>query len=199
MLTGSFNADSPPAKYALPDSNLLNANNLASTPASKALHPLIEDESQISPHKASKSLFQDSIVRTEQWDATETLTDVSSEEHERMTLKGEDETEKESKETEINNDEYGETLQPDDVEKKENSGMSEEGEFPLKIGDTIELGGGDTGRVRFLGETCFASGVWAGLELTNPRGMWQTFSPLSYLRFRSSILICSLVLKEGVI
>ena len=53
--------DSPPSKPLLPDSYLLNAYNLSSTPTTTTLHPLIEDESPTSPlkgTKVSKALFE---------------------------------------------------------------------------------------------------------------------------------------------
>jgi len=61
-----------------------------------------------------------------------------------------------------------------DAEKLENEKIDTEakasGSFPVKIGDTIELSKGNSGQVRFVGQTMFADGVWVGLELATPKG-----------------------------
>ena len=151
--------DSPPTKYNLPDSVLLNANNLASTPASKVLHPLLEDESPISPSKVSKSLFLDTGADEEQNDLINNDTDdtvvvekADDNDQDQLTVNGKHD--KSEMDPTVNDS--GENLP--------------ESSFPIKIGDKIELGGGESGQVQYVGETKFADGVWVGLELKNPKG-----------------------------
>ncbi|VDO85803.1 unnamed protein product [Heligmosomoides polygyrus] len=43
-------------------------------------------------------------------------------------------------------------------------------EFGFDIGDRVLVSGGKQGVVRFLGETEFAQGIWAGIELEQPLG-----------------------------
>lgn len=42
--------------------------------------------------------------------------------------------------------------------------------FRFDIGDRVLVSGGKQGVVRFLGETEFAQGIWAGIELEQPLG-----------------------------
>ncbi|VBB31447.1 unnamed protein product [Acanthocheilonema viteae] len=43
-------------------------------------------------------------------------------------------------------------------------------EYGLEIGDRVIVSGGKCGRLRFLGNTDFKDGVWAGIELDQPAG-----------------------------
>lgn len=187
--------DSPPSKPLLPDSYLLNAYNLSSTPTTKTLHPLIEDESPTSPlkgTKVSKALFEQTPV-------VELLTDRKKEASQDVSVSFQS---NDSRKDKIlpNSTAKNQSLQNDDrvAEKMiQNDSMNlqspsemetlkkvESVEQPsavnqanaevfagLKIGDTIELGGDLSGHVRFLGVTQFSDGVWAGLALTTPNGM----------------------------
>ena len=147
--------DSPPTKYNLLDSQLLNSNNLASTPAGKVLHPLIEDESPMSPSKVSKSLFNDSGATEHRQD----LMDINDVEIE----KKDEESDQLIVTLNSNETEMEPSVKEDDTNFISDS-------FPMKIGDKIELGGGNSGHVRFVGHTKFADGLWVGLELKNPKG-----------------------------
>ena len=179
------NSNSPPAKYTLPDSHLLNANNLSSTPAPKVLHPLIEDESPISPSKVSKSLFQGTDVCEKQSDIVDIrIVDVNKSEavDELLNVSKSFETEKNANSDFANNPpEADKCIIESESNKNEIESESENTEnrkdslsetlFPMKIGDTIQLGDGVSGQVRFIGNTQFANGVWVGIELKNPKGM----------------------------
>ncbi|KAK6058061.1 CAP-Gly domain protein [Cooperia oncophora] len=43
-------------------------------------------------------------------------------------------------------------------------------EYGFDIGDRVVVSGGKQGVVRFIGETEFAQGIWAGIELEQPLG-----------------------------
>ena len=187
--------DSPPSKPLLPDSYLLNAYNLSSTPTTKTLHPLIEDESPTSPlkgTKVSKALFEEIPV-------VEQLPDTIKEASKDLAISfqsGGSGKEKASPNSAVKNQsQQKENTGAEKMIQNENMNLQSPSELGtmknvesveqppivdqthpeafagLKIGDTIELGGGLSGNVRFLGVTQFSDGVWAGLALTTPNGI----------------------------
>ncbi|XP_065063038.1 kinesin-like protein KIF13B isoform X4 [Rhopilema esculentum] len=194
-------AESPPAKLRLPDTQFLNTNNLSSTPVSKVLHPLIEDDSPTSPFKSQKALFDKDLGKDEAVEISQNSVDLSS-----IIIEGPDDDFAENDINEQNSNEresvqLSENTEQDvnDKDKSRNSieinsnknervvaEIAEEGQLlsreeeeslvedemtqGLKIGDKINLGGDNTGQVRFVGKTEFADGMWAGVELTSPNG-----------------------------
>lgn len=169
MLSHNIATESPPTKCIVPDSQAFVGSNLTSTPTSKVLHPLIEDESPSSPYKVSRTLFNEISGEEPRLDPTENSTGLI------VTDVVEIEEDKNSSNHRKNSLENAESVK-ESYEIREHS-------FPLKIGDTIKLGGGDSGRVRFIGKTEFADGIWAGLELTNPKGIMSIQYSNSYFPF----------------
>ena len=191
--------DSPPSKPLLPDSYLLNAYNLSSTPTTKTLHPLIEDESPTSPlkgTKVSKALFEQIPVVEQLGDTNkEASKDVeisfqsSGSRKENAlpssTVKNQSQQKENTGAEKIIQNEKMDLQSPSEMGTIKNMESVEqlsvgdqtcaEAFTGLKIGDTIELGGGLSGNVRFLGVTQFSDGVWAGLALTTPNGIVYFF------------------------
>ena len=191
-------AESPPAKLRLPDTHFLNTNNLSSTPVSKVLHPLIEDDSPTSPFKSQKALFDKDLGKDEAGEISQNSVDLSSiiiegsnddfaeniindqDSNEQESLQSSENTQQDVIDKDKNRNsieissnknervvaETAEEVQLSSHEEEENLVKDE----TIKIGDKINLGGDNTGQVRFVGKTEFADGMWAGVELTSPNG-----------------------------
>jgi len=171
-------ADSSPAKCSLPDSYILNANNLSSTPTSKVLLPLIEDEFPVSSSSNSDAIVHDSENSKKRVLLLDSPRNVEKDKE--SYLFKIDEKPKDMEMLHIPQSSPQKTKYVEDfgangdAEKLENEKIDTEakasGSFPVKIGDTIELSKGNSGQVRFVGQTMFADGVWVGLELATPKG-----------------------------
>ncbi|KAL2098554.1 hypothetical protein ACEWY4_005034 [Coilia grayii] len=66
----------------------------------------------------------------------------------------------------------GGALEKLEILSDEEVGQEVEVEVPawLRVGESVTLGGGKTGTVRYLGNTDFAEGTWVGVELDTPAG-----------------------------
>ena len=55
----------------------------------------------------------------------------------------------------------------------------------FRVGDSVLISGQQCGKIRFLGETHFQTGVWAGVDLVNPVGLHNgTVDGLEYFSCR---------------
>ena len=171
-------------KMFLPDSQTLNLLNLSSTPRSKELHPLVEDEaSPISVVKHANLLdaFTDTVKLDSDIDIKSTVVDSTIQADEekvelnshvdRILYESASDSPVVTKESavegwisplpQLTETDVSPVLDPE----YQNSCLA-----GLKIGDMVEVDLGKSAKVRFLGETKFADGLWAGLELNQAEG-----------------------------
>ncbi len=195
-------------KYSSPDPALLSAFNLSSTPNSKLLHPLMEDENITSnsrPNKPqNKKLFESDSEPVTESKSDEPVIEssvnmITESEPEKLEdesgssgvgdtpaeiPKASSETPKASSETLEASSETPVASSvpptPSEVISTPNLDVYESIE-DLKMGDTVELGVGKSAKVRYLGKVNFADGLWAGLALNKAEGKSVSF--LFYLLY----------------
>ena len=157
---------------------------MASTPTSKALLPLLEDEFPVSSSSNSDAILNDSDNGEKRIVVVDSPRIVEEDKESYLFRIDEKPANMEMMhlpQSSPQKTKHVEDFGADgDTEKLENEKIDTEPEtsvsFPVKIGDTIELSKGNSGQVRFIGQTMFADGVWVGLELATPKGMVSSFS-----------------------
>eukprot|EP00794_Sanderia_malayensis_P012185 gene12185-13443_t len=159
--------------YHLPDSSLLNAVNLSSTPRPKLLHPLIEVDTCTSypaspAHKIVKKLDLTDEIESSKSEDGPLLIDDDNRKNDIDQVFGNNNIQ--NSVVNSSDDTVALAMSKDETNSFDlgaATGIEVEG---LKIGDTVQLGTGKAAKVRFLGETKFADGLWAGLELNIAEG-----------------------------
>ncbi len=182
MVDSKDNAVLDEEAYRIPDSSLLSAINLSSTPRSKTLHPLMEDDA-CTPEtrlriRNSKNLELDPIFNSSKYEQlhhdkiqsqNDMCTGVNSKD-DYSTINVETDFSRTTSSGSFHESKTDSKYKHEAKSLDAINDFDEESIAGLKIGDTVQLSAEKSGTVRFLGRTKFAEGLWAGLELSNADG-----------------------------
>ena len=97
----------------------------------------------------------------------------------------------------------GDALEKLEILSDEEAGQEVELPAWMRVGESVLLGGGKTGTIRYVGNTDFSEGTWVGVELDTPAGE-QRMEQRSETRLcvcvqRSEIRLCVCVMADSVL